>query len=401
MKITGIVTEYNPFHLGHNLHLQKAKEDTNADGVICIMSGNFIQRGGPALIDKWNRAIMAVKNGVDLVIELPLIYSISSAEGFADGSVKILDSTGVVDSLYFGSEHGSIIDLQVLANSLCYENINFKKTLNAELSKGLPFHTARNNALSILHPSINTNEILASSNNILAIEYLKALIKLNSTITPYTLKRAGANYNDCEIKSLFPSATAIRRELLINKDLTLLNGSLPFESYIYLDSLLKNNYKFVYPEHIFKYLKFKLLTEGNKLVKLPEIREGLDNKILKEIIYADSLDDLIMRIKSKRYTYTRISRILCSFFIGLENYPIKLLMKESPKYIRPLAFNERGSKILKQIKDKGNVDIISKVPKNITDSTLKLDLLGTKAYSIINPSISPIDDYLKSPIFVK
>ena len=129
MRITGIITEYNPFHLGHSLHLQKSIENTSPDGVICIMSGNFIQRGGPALIDKWNRAAMAVKNGVDLVIELPLIYSISSAEGFAQGAIKILNSTGVVDSLYFGSEHGDIQDLTTIAKSLILENDTFKISL--------------------------------------------------------------------------------------------------------------------------------------------------------------------------------------------------------------------------------------------------------------------------------
>lgn len=401
MRITGLVTEYNPFHLGHSLHLQKSIEDTNSDGVICIMSGNFVQRGCPALIDKWNRAIMAVKNGVDLVIELPLIYSISSAEGFADGAIKILNSTEIVDCLYFGSEHGDISDLMTLSRSLSFEDISFKNNLNYELDKGLPFHKARENALSLLHPNINTKEILSNSNNILAIEYLKALIKNNSNITPYTLKRAGASYNDAEIKSSFPSATAIRQELSKHNNITMLKNSLPLESYNYLDSIHKNNYEFVYPEYIFKYLKYKLLTEGDKLAQLPEIKEGLDNKILKEVIHSNNLDELIMRVKSKRYTYTRISRILNSFFIGLENYPIKTLLKDDPKYIRPLAFNAKGSKILKEIKDKGKVDIITKIPKHISNQTLEIDLLGTKAYSILNHLISPIDDYLKSPIFVK
>ena len=401
MKITGIVTEYNPFHLGHSLHLQKSIDDTNSDGVICIMSGNFIQRGGPALIDKWNRAIMAVKNGVDLVIELPLIYSISSAEGFADGAIKILNSTKIVDCLYFGSEHGDISDLITLSRSLSFEDISFKNNLNYELDRGLPFHKARENALSLLHPNINTKEILSNSNNILAVEYLKALIKNNSNITPYTLKRTGASYNDSEIKSSFPSATAIRHQLSKHNNITMLKNSLPLESYNYLDFLKKNNYEFVYPEDIFKYLKYKLLTEGDKLAQLPEIKEGLDNKILKEVVHSNNLDELIMRVKSKRYTYTRISRILNSFFIGLENYPIKTLLKDDPKYIRPLAFNEKGSKILKEIKDKGNISIITKIPKHISDQTLEIDLLGTRAYSILNPLISPIDDYIKSPIFVK
>ena len=204
-----------------------------------------------------------------------------------------------------------------------------------------------------------------------------------------------------EINTSFPSATSIRNALSIDNDIAMLKNSLPIESYSSLDFLHKNNYEFVYPKYIFKYLKYKLLTEGYKLAQLPDVREGLDNKILKEVIHSNNLDELIMRVKSKRYTYTRISRILNSFFIGLENYPIKTLLKDDPKYIRPLAFNEKGSKILKEIKDKGNVNIITKVPKHILNQTLEIDLLGTKAYSILNPFISPIDDYLKSPIFVK
>ena len=265
MRITGIITEYNPFHLGHSLHLQKSIENTSPDGVICIMSGNFIQRGGPALIDKWNRAAMAVKNGVDLVIELPLIYSISSAEGFAQGAIKILNSTGVVDSLYFGSEHGDIQDLTTIAKSLILENDTFKISLTEELAKGLPFHIARQNALSAIHQNIEIKDVLSNSNNILGIEYIKAILKINSKITPYTLKRAGADYNDSELKTSFPSATAIRKSLLQNDDLSILKNSLPLESYNYLHCLLKDNYKLVYPEYIFNYLKYKLLTEGNNL----------------------------------------------------------------------------------------------------------------------------------------
>ena len=145
MKITGIITEYNPFHLGHLHHLNNAKKDTNCDGVICIMSGNFVQRGMPALTDKWTRAKMAVLNGVDLVIELPLVYAISSAEAFAEGAVNILNSTGVVDYLYFGSEHGAIEDLETIASTLLYEPQTFKDNIKIELDKVLPYH------LSLIH----------------------------------------------------------------------------------------------------------------------------------------------------------------------------------------------------------------------------------------------------------
>ncbi|MBE6051141.1 MAG: nucleotidyltransferase [Clostridium sp.] len=401
MKITGIITEYNPFHLGHMHHLNNAKKDTDCDGVICIMSGNFVQRGMPALLDKWNRAKMAVLNGVDLVIELPLIHSISSAENFSEGAVKILDATNVVDYLYFGSEHGSVNDLDTISSTLLYEPKQFKDNIKFELDKGLPYHTARSIALKNTLTSIPCEDILKNSNNILGIEYIKALKKINSSIKPLTLQRLGSNYNDSSITSDYPSATSIRNALKNNEELDKLEKYLPKETFSLLSSLLKNDYKFTFEEDIFPFLRYKLLTEGENIHNVTDVKEGLDNKIIKEISNSVSLYDLIMKTKSKRYTYTRINRILTSFFIGLDKYDCKKIANSNTTYIRPLAFNSTGSKILKEIKNEGNIKIITKLPKNIDDDKLKLDILGTKAYSILNPSISPYDDYLKSPTFFK
>lgn len=393
MNITGLITEYNPFHLGHKYHLENSINDSKSTGTIAIMSGNFIQRGFPALIDKWNRAEIAVKNGVDLVIELPLIYATSSAENFSSGAIKILNSLGIVNNIYFGSENGNIHDLKLIAEALVNEDNNFKNILKEELNRGLPFHKAREIALHNSLPNLEEKNILDNSNNILGIEYLKALLKLDSNITPMTIKRVGSNYNEESISSSFPSATAIRKALSSNESLDSIKNSLPNATYDTLNSLLENNYKFIFNNDIFPYLKYKIITQGHKLKNLHEVKEGLDNKIIKEITTSNNLDELIMKVKSKRYTYTRISRILLSFFIGLENYNIKDLLNTTPSYIRPLAFNENGRNILKEIKKAGNVDIINKVPKSIEDPILALDILGTKAYSILNPSISPYEDY--------
>lgn len=401
MKITGIITEYNPFHLGHLHHLNNAKKDTNCDGVICIMSGNFVQRGMPALTDKWTRAKMAVLNGVDLVIELPLVYAISSAEAFAEGAVNILNSTGVVDYLYFGSEHGAIEDLETIASTLLYEPQTFKDNIKIELDKGLPYHIARSFALKDTLPLVPCEEILKNSNNILGIEYIKALKKANSCIKPLTLQRAGSNYNDSSINSSLPSATSIRNALKNNSKLESLKNYLPKETFSLLSDLTKNGYNFTFEEDIYPYIRYKLLTNGENINKVRDVKEGLDNKILKEISNSVSLQDLIMKTKSKRYTYTRINRILTSFFIGLDKYNSQEIANKTTTYIRPLAFNSTGSKILKEIKKKENIKIITKLPKNIDDDKLKLDILGTKAYSILNSSVSPYDDYLKSPIFFK
>lgn len=400
MNVTGIITEYNPFHLGHLHHLKECKKNTNCNGVICVMSGNFVQRGMPAIMDKWERAKIAVKNGVDLVVELPLIFSISSAETFAYGAVALLEKTKIVNNLYFGSEHGNVLDLNKIASVIIKEPIEYKNTLKKELAKGVPYHYARLTSLKNYFNDINLEEIISSSNNILGIEYLKALIRLNSPIKPYTLKRIGSNYNDENITSLYASATSIRKTLSFN-DFDKIKEVLPKESYEEIINLKNTDYKFVYPEDIFPFLKYKILTEGENLSKLSQLKEGLDNKIKKEILNSNNLNEFILNIKSKRYTYTAISRALVSFFIGMENFSLDHIKNSSIEYIRPLAFNEKGSKILKEIKNKESVKIITKLPKNIENSMLSLDLLGTKAYSILNKNISPMEDYLRSPIFVK
>lgn len=401
MNLTGIITEYNPFHLGHEFHLKNAKKDTKCDGIVCVMSGNFMQRGNPAIMDKWTRAKIAVLNGVDLVLELPLIYSLSSAEDFAYGGVKILSSLNCINNIYFGSESGDISTLKEIAHTLYYEPDEYKKFLKSNLDLGLPFHKARVNALNNVMKNLDVENILSNSNNILAIEYIKALIKLNSSITPFTLKREGSNYNDTDLSNTFSSATSIRETLKSKNNLEEIKDSITFSTYKELTKLYSEKYDFVFEEDLFPYLKYKLITKGKYLNKIDDINEGLDNKILKEILSSNSLDDLILKSKSKRYTYTKISRILSKFFIGLEDFNTKALKENDINYIRPLAFNEKGASILKHIKKNTDINIITKVPKHVEDDILKLDLLSTKAYSILNTSIRPLEDYLKSPMMIK
>lgn len=397
MNLTGIVTEYNPFHLGHKYHLKNAIKDTKADGIVCVMSGNFMQRGNPAIIDKFNRAKIAVLNGVDLVLELPLVYSLSSAENFAYGGIKLLNSLNCINNIYFGSESGDINKLINIAKILQNESNLYKNLLKVELKKGLPFHTARMNALNSLNANLDANNIIGNSNNILAIEYIKALLKLNSKIKPFTLKREGSDYNDTSLNTEFSSATSIRETLKNNFNLSSIKDSLPIETYNEFKRLYNENYNFVFEEKLFPFIKYKLLTCGESLNLINDISEGLDNKILREILNSNSLNELILKSKSKRYTYTRICRVLSQFFIGFEKYYINTIQNEPINYIRPLAFNKKGAKILKEIKNNSNLTILTKFPKNIEDEMLKLDLLGSKAYSLLNTSVSPMEDYFKSP----
>ena len=177
MNITGIITEYNPFHNGHKFHLEESKKQTKSDGTICIMSGNFVQRGGPAIIDKWKRTEMALSNGVDLIIELPTFYAVSSAEFFAKGAVSILNSLNIVNNLFFGSEIGDAKALSEIAKVLVSEDERFQNILKENLSLGLTFAKAREKSLIEYLNSSEINNIITSSNNILGIEYIKSILK--------------------------------------------------------------------------------------------------------------------------------------------------------------------------------------------------------------------------------
>ena len=219
MKVLGIVSEYNPLHSGHAFHIRASVEKTGATHVICVMSGHFVQRGEPAVADKWVRAKMALLSGVDLVLELPVVFSCSSAELFAYGSVRTLHHTGVVACLSFGSEQGELGSLWRIASALYDEPAAYRELLKNYLGEGHSFAVAREKALTGYLRGLPDN-IMSQSNNILAIEYLKALKGLRSSIQPTTIKRQGSAYQEAEIAPSFSSATSIRAFLQNNGSLT-------------------------------------------------------------------------------------------------------------------------------------------------------------------------------------
>ena len=227
--VLGIVSEYNPFHNGHILHLKKSLEMTKADFTIAIMSGNFTQRGDTSLIDKWAKTEMALKQGIDLVIELPTLYAISSAENFADGAVKILNSLGIIDYISFGSEIGEIKPLDDVATVLSKEPKDFSEILKRQLRSGLSYPKAREIAIQMYFgTSPIYTEALQNPNNILGIEYLKALKRSKSNITPITIKRNYNSYNSNDVKNGVASATAIRTMIMQKKNI---HTVVPYETY--------------------------------------------------------------------------------------------------------------------------------------------------------------------------
>ena len=407
MNITAIIAEYNPLHLGHKYHISKAREETSADGLICVISGNFVQRGMPAIIDKWERAKMALENGIDLVIELPTLYALSSAEFFSFGAISLLNSLGIVNNISFGSECGDINTLLKIAEVLIDEPLKYKVILKDYLDKGLSYPVARSKALQDYFINFDekfiTNDltnILNSSNNILGIEYCKSLLSLNSTIKPYTLIREGGTYNSLTLDNCYSSATSIRNHMKQDKSFQTLSQHVTPLVFNRLNQMKDANYNFTYEDSIIPFIKHKHFTTKNTLELLPDATEGLHNKISKGLLNSETFYDLVYFAKSKRYTYSRISRILCQYFIGFDNYPTKILRKSPCPYARILGLNKIGASMLKVAKKTSTIPLYTKIPASLNE-VLELDIQSTKAYSLINKNIKPQDDYLISPYISK
>lgn len=411
-NVLGIIAEYNPFHNGHLYHLTESKRKCNAKYAVTIISGNFTQRGDASIVNKFEKAKMAIENGIDMVIELPTLYSISSAENFANGAIKILNELNFITHISFGSESGNINQLNNIASVLTDEPEEFSKLLKEELRKGSSFPVARQNAiekflnLTNKNTSNNNNNnnndnsnndrnddkfnnLLKSPNNILAIEYLKALKKTKSNITPITIERKNVDYYSENIVENFASSTKIRKEISenlnmhtnimdinnmninnmdinnidtnnmdVNMDM-FLNSCMPKKSYdIIKENIEKGNCiqgLKCFEDMIFYKLRSMQI---NEIKELPDVCEGLENVIKKASNETNSLEDLINKCKSKRYTRTRIQRILIYVLLGITRQDMEMSENVNP-YIRVLAVNKNGRELLsiinKTIVNKANV----------------------------------------------
>ena len=397
--ILGIVSEYNPFHNGHIHHLEISKQLTKTDFTVAVMSGNFMQRGDTALVDKWTRTEMALKSGIDLVIELPTVYALSSAENFADGAVKILDSLGVVDFISFGSEIGEITPLLEVANVLYKEPKEFSSLITTQLRSGLSYPKAREIALSqFFGSSKKYSSIVSNPNNILGVEYLKSIKKHRSHIRPLTIKRDYADYNSTQEKNGVASATAIRTMIQNKKNV---HRVVPYETYELLEKCKEEGKIIpglsVFEKEIIYTLRKMTLSE---IAELPDVSEGLENKIKAAANNVNTLDELIASIKSKRYTQSRIQRILLYALLDISKKDINQSKRVTP-YIRVLGFNKHGKRIISAIAAANpKLKIIVSVKKfleNSTDNVLKnmisKDILATNIYTLgyKNNSIANLD----------
>jgi predicted nucleotidyltransferase len=418
MKVVGLITEYNPFHNGHKYHIEEAKKRTGADYVVAVMSGNFVQRGAPAAIDKYSRTAMALANGVDLVIELPVCYATGSAEFFAHGAVSILDKLGIVDFLCFGSECGDIGLLKKAAEQFVSMPDSFESELKRFLKDGLTYPAARLKALSNMLQDNSLQEknadaqllsqILAEPNNILGIEYLKALHTFSSPIEPLTIQRISAHYHATELSKqgapdsedkltgpvpLISSATAIRKSICHTSDCSLpsfadIEHSVPEN----VSEFLKRNYQKSYPiseEDFAQIIKYKLLLEdSDTLSTYQDITKDLAERMKKHSDLNMNIASLLQLIKTKNMTLTRINRALVHVLLNIKTASIKEYIASGyTPYARILGIKKESSSLLRIIKKHGRIPVITKVSaaKDLLDETglkmLSEDIFASHVYN--------------------
>jgi predicted nucleotidyltransferase len=354
MKITGIVSEYNPFHKGHEYQLKKARELSGCDAVVCVMSGNFVQRGEPAIIDKFRRAEAAVWGGADIVIELPLPFSCQNAEMFAYGAIRELGKIPV-HALSFGCENDNVDTLRRIAEAQL-ESIQYNNVLRDEIKKGISYPAAMTKALSSIMGSEFSDSVV-SPNNVLAVEYIKSSMKQNVYLEFFPVKRIGKSHNDHELSGLFDSATAIRSGILSGSaKQTLSVTSKSMES---INGFYSDYGSFNMLDNYMDIINFRIMElEKEGLNDIFDVSEGLNNKIYQSLFMHRSSHELIMSLKSKRYTYSRLRRILLNIALDITYKDIKKFMStEQYKYIKVLAFNDTGRKVIKNAQSRGTAVI--------------------------------------------
>ncbi|HPV85708.1 MAG TPA: nucleotidyltransferase [Sedimentibacter sp.] len=348
MRITGVVAEYNPFHSGHEYQLRMARRLSGCDCIAVVMSGNYVQRGEPAIIDKFKRAEAAIYGGADIVIELPMPFSCQNAEMFAHAAIMELKKLNV-DSISFGCETDNVRLLKKIA--LLQLTPGFNNYIKEEMKKGLSYPNAMSNALKFI---LNEEaEAVYSPNNVLAVEYIKSAVKLNLELQYYPVKRVGMAHNDTEISGLFHSATAIRNAIMEG---SFDNLKLTEKSIELIKKFCKEHKKYNKLNNYRDYLYYKIIT-CDDLEEIYEINEGLNNKIISQVYKHETIDEFIMSLKSKRYTYSKLRRSLLNILLGIKKVDIINIMSTNDKYVKVLAFNNTGRKAIKNAVNNGTIVI--------------------------------------------
>lgn len=381
MKAAGIVVEYNPFHNGHLYHLEQTKQKTGADCVIAVMSGNFLQRGEPAIVSKWARTAMALSAGVDIVIELPYVFAVQSAERFASGAVTLLDAIKCSE-LCFGSEHGEIAPFLDTVYALQKRKNEYDASIRQAVKKGLGYPQALSEAWKQLHIA---GIDLTKPNNILGFSYVKAIVEQQRAIVPQTIPRIASGYHEETFThSSIASATSVRKAL---------SGSLEKLETIapYVPSYTKEalaNYYSIYGtfhewERYFSLLKYRLLTaERSELQQIAFIEEGLEYRLTEAVTEAGTFSEFLHAVKTKRYTWTRLQRA-CAHV--LTNFAKQASEIETPTYIRLLGMNENGRRYLQKVKKTLSLPLVTTVSQLRDDYIYAQEKKAVAAYAAIFP----------------
>ncbi|MBQ2311509.1 MAG: nucleotidyltransferase family protein [Firmicutes bacterium] len=386
MDIAGIVCEFDPFHNGHAYLLNKVRKQ-GASGIVCVMSGDFVQRGGPALCDKFLRAEAAVRCGADLVLELPAVYAVNSADYFARGAVRILKGLGCIDTIAFGSESADEEMLCRIAAATAAESTEFSEAVKTGLSEGKSYPEAYQEALKTVHEGLDAS-VLSSPNDILALSYLREIIRQNAGFMPFAVKRSGAGHGEKSQCGPIASASYIRGQIASGNDAW--QDKVPEEAKTAqaLQKLTSGELA-LRKERLFAVVRqTAFAASGEELAGIAEISEGLENRLLSAVNSASSPDGIIGRITTSRYTASRASRILMQLILGITKDIVAYAEDDQTAYAKVLAFNEKGAEILRLAKENGTIPVYSNInkiqDKNAqNDPVLALDLRAADIYSVL------------------
>ncbi len=402
MRVVGLITEYNPFHNGHLHHLQESLRTAGADASVAVMSGHFLQRGEPALVDKWVRAEMALAAGVDLVLELPFPFACNSAPHFAAGALGSLAALGVVDAFCFGSEAGEIHWLDQVASVLVEKGAEIEKLTAGRLRAGVNFPTARAEVLTRLLPGLPVGEV-ASPNNILGIEYLRALRLGGKEIEPHTIKRIGAGYHDTAASGAIASATGIRKMIAVGEDV---HPLLPPACQSILQEAMQSGHG-LDSERLFVALQSHLLQDQSTLENIYQVNDGIERRLSLAALKASSFTELAEDAKSRQWTLTRMQRILIYVLMQAASSEMQAFVQAGPLYLRLLGNSEKGRKVLARVRKGKTLPLIADPARashtlrkfyrgneplgRLAESMLQYDLRATQLYSLLQ--VNPVGEY--------
>jgi len=375
MKVTGIIAEYNPFHKGHQYHIEQARQITGSDFCVVVMSGDFVQRGEPAIFSKYVRTRMALTCGADLVVELPSVFAVSSAEDFGACAIALLSALGGIDTVCFGSEDGCIQNLKAAAGLLVRETEPYQSLLGQGLRDGLSWPQARNQALIAISrsesgfplDSDSLNRLFGSPNNLLGIEYCKAILRQNSPLIPVTIKRQGHGYHDTSLKEGQASASALRQSLSQESQDGIRVKVLPSPILPHIPCSLIPMYSqepVITSQDLSDLLNYVLLTaaqEDRDLTRYADLSSDMAFRLKRRLLQYEDWEGRIQQLKTRQYTYTRISRALLHLILGITREQIQTgRMAGYAPYARILGFKKESAELLSYLKQKASVPLLTK-----------------------------------------